>query len=334
MARLNVLLLMLALAWGLTACAPTVAQMIPTERPTITPTFTATATRTRAPSDVTPTATQTRPPLLSTSGPSPTALLGATSTPDVRVTPTPLRSVNAPRIEFFTSDVIAVAPGTDVRLFWSTRGADGATLYRLDPDGARNQLWNVPPDGNLTVSTRLSDRGTVDFLLTVGEGTDRTEQRLSLPLSCPVTWFFVPPPAECPDREALETRIIEQSFVRGRMVYIADRNEVYVLYNDGFEPAWVVFQNRYDPAIHEERLENFIPPAGRVQPIAELGFLWRGSDTVRSRLGLGTQEPFTYTGFVQTSRRGESITLYVTSADGNVLQLLPDGSSWQIITLP
>jgi len=317
-----------------TACAPAAQQIVPTARPTITPTPTATDTSTPSPRDVTPTASRTRAPATATGGPSATPLLGPTRTPNPLITPTRILSANAPRIEFFTSDVRAVAPGSDLTLFWSTRGVDNATIYRLDPAGARNQLWNVPPDGSLTVGTSLSDRGNIDFLLTVGEGIERTEQQLTLPLSCPVNWFFVPPPEDCPDTEPVETQIVEQQFVRGRMLYVQERAQVYALFNDGFEPAWVAFQNRYDPAIHEEILEDFPMPAGRVQPRAELGFVWRASDTVRSRLGLGTQEEFVFNGFVQTAQRGENTILYVTSSDGTVLQIEPDGTAWHIIPLP
>ncbi|MEO0563564.1 MAG: hypothetical protein AAF125_15760, partial [Chloroflexota bacterium] len=328
-----VLVLTLCAALVLSACAPTVQQILPTDRPTITPTPTATNTRTPSPRDVTPTATVTRPPATPTGGPSPTPLLGPTRTPDPRLSPTAVLSANAPRIEFFTSDVQAVAPGSAVTLFWSTRGVDGATVYRLDPTGARNQLWNVPPDGSLTVSTFAGDRGQIDFLITVGEGTERTEQQLTLPLSCPVSWFFVPPPADCPDTEPVETQIIEQPFVRGRMLFIAERDQVYALVNDGFDPAWIAFNNRYNPDVDPEILEGFPVPPGRVQPRAELGFVWRGSDAVRSRLGLGTQESFAYDGFLQTVQQGENSTLYVSSSDGTVLQIEPEGSSWSIISL-
>jgi len=44
-----------------------------------------------------------------------------------------------------------------------------------------------------------------------------------------------------------ETLIKEQTFERGRMVYIADENTVYVLFNDGGSPAWTEFENQYDP---------------------------------------------------------------------------------------
>lgn len=317
------------------ACAPAAQQILPTERPTVTPTATVTPSRTPGrEGDVTPTVTPTRPPASPTGGPSPTPLFGATSTPSNRVTATRVPNPNAPRIEFFTSDVRAVAPGTDVTLFWSTRGADGATIYRIDPTGARNQLWNVPPDGRLTVGTNEADRGTVDFLISVGEGIDRSEESLALPLSCPVTWFFVPPPEACPNDDPDETIIVEQPFVRGRMVYVAEQDQVYALFNDDFEPRWVAFQNRYNPEIHDERIEGFPVPQGRVQPVAILGFVWRNNEAVRSRLGLATEQEFSFDGFVQTAPIDDSESVYISGSDGTVLQMLPEGDSWEIITLP
>lgn len=330
------LLLLAVVVILLAGCEPAAQQLIPTQRPTATQTPTVTPTRTPGQRNVTPTSTLTRPPASPTGGPSPTPLLGATATPNTDITATPIRSANAPRIEFFTSDVQAVNPGNPVTLFWSTRGVDTATIYRLDPSGDRNQLWNVQPDGSLTVATGEGDRGTIDFLIRVGEGIGEAEQGLSIPLSCPVIWFFSPPPAECPDDEPLETLMIEQPFVRGRMVYIQALDRVYVLFNDEVDPAWLVFQNRYNPSIHEAFVEGFPEPPGQVQPVAILGFVWRNSDIVRSRLGLGTEQEFSFDGFVQTAPAPGSTedSLYISSSTGTVLQILPEGESWQIITLP
>ncbi len=240
---------------------------------------------------------------------------------------------NAPRIEFFTTDSIAVAPGSPVTLFWSTRGVEQAHIYRLNRNGERGQVWRVDPAGTQLISTNQRDRGQVDFLLVVGEGVQQTEQILSVPLACPIEWFFSPAPDACPDEEAEETFIIEQQFERGRMVYIEDENTVYALFNDGREPAWITFDNRYDPEVHPESEENFVPPAGFYQPIAILGFLWRGNDTVRNRLGLGTNAETRFEGFTQQATVNGD-TLYISSIGGTVLQLLAGGDVWQIITLP
>ena len=219
-----------------------------------------------------------------------------------------------------------MSPGSAVDLFWSSRRATNAIIYQLNRQGERIRLWNVAPDGTLAVQTRLSDRGQVDFLLVVTDGTFEDQQNLSIPLQCPVAWFFEPPPAECPDGEQVETFMIEQAFERGRMLYLADDNSVYVLFNDELTPRWAVFVNRYDPSIHPESDPTF----PFLQPVARLGFLWRGNDTVRNRLGLATETEIAFDGLFQTA----DDNLYVTSTNGTILQLLPNGNAWQIITLP
>jgi hypothetical protein len=209
-------------------------------------------------------------------------------------------------------------------------------IYRLDQNNERNQLWNVAPDGNLTVPTRRADRGQVSFVLSVGDGEQKTEQTLILPLTCPDTWFFQPAPESCPRGPSQPTTLVEQSFERGRMVYVQSLNQIYALFNDGLTPAWIAFENRYNPAVHPELDENFelsLPP-GAVQPKRALGFVWRGNDVVRNRLGLGIAEDAGYEGFIQPVGLDETENLYLNSADGTVLQLLPGGESWQIITPP
>lgn len=327
------LLLLVGLVAG---CGATVQQIIPTARPSATASFTPTITRTPDP-NATPTPLPTD--LLrgsATFGPSPTALFGPTSTA-IALLPTNTRVVNpnAPRIEFFRSDAVAVSPGDTVTLFWSTRGTSTATIYRIEANGTRGNLWNVPPDGSLPVPTRRSDRGAVRFLLTVGDGDLITEQLLDIPIACPDSWFFQPPPNECPAGPSIQTGLIEQAFERGRMLYIGERDRVYALFNDGREPGWVSFENRYDPNVDPELDENFeraLPP-GFVQPLRRLGFVWRGNDTVRNRLGLGLTAETVYDGFIQvvTNAEGQE-SLYLSSADGVVLQLLPRGEGWQIIS--
>ncbi len=315
------------------ACGAAAVPVIPTERPTDT--ATATPSRTRTPGvDSTPTPTSTLPPMTPTGGPSPTSLLGPTRASAVS-TATRAPNPNAPRIEFFTSDVLAVAPGDNLTLFWSTRNVTGATIYRVEADGARTQRWIVPPDGSLVVPTRRSDRDQVEFVLTVGDDGQQQEQAMILPMSCPDAWFFPSGPETCPQGPPIETRLVEQLFERGRMVYVDATSRVYALFNDGLEPAWVAFDNRYDPAVHPESEPSFVPPPGYVQPIRHLGFVWRGNDAVRNRLGLGIAPEASYDGFAQVAlAAGSAESVYLSSADASVLQLIPEGGAWQIITPP
>jgi hypothetical protein len=322
------------------ACGATAVQIIPTARPTATPTSTDAPTKTPA-RNVTPTVSPTPIPMTATGGPSPTPLFGAAST-QVASAPTQTGgsislNPNAPRIEFFTSDTTAAAPGTTVTLYWSTRGAREAVIYQM-VRGVRNRLWNVGPDGSLPVQTSRNDRGSVDFVLSVGKDAEYTEQTLSVPLACPDVWFFQPPPEACPTAPAQDAQLIEEPFERGRMLYVSTSNQIFALFNDTLSPAWLVLDNKFDLATGQESDPDFSPPPGYYQPLRRLGFVWRGNDTVRNRLGLATQPEASYNGFTQSTGSAAGTTntqtVYISSADGTVLQLLPQGDSWQIITPP
>ena len=332
MTRFRLAALYTLLACVIAACSATAQQVIPTELPTQTATYTPSPTNTPA-RNVTPTRPPTREPN-DPDSPSPTPLLGPTRTA-LPNAPTPTNrpfNPNAPRIEFFTSDVLSIEPGGEVTLFWSARGIDSAVIYRLDREGTRSQVWNVGPDGSLPVRTRSSDRGDLNFVLGVGEEELYSELGLTIPIRCPIEWFFIPAPEDCPAEEAEQTRITEQPFERGRMLYVENDNLVYVLFNDGQEPAWLVFDNRYDPEVHAESEANFVPPPGFFQPLRELGLLWRGNDTVRNRLGLGVQEVTDFLGFQQTATlSGERENLYVSSADNTVIHIVPGGDVWELI---
>jgi len=322
------LLGIIILSLAISACGATARQVIPTARPTATQTLTPTITTTPG-IGATPTVT----PRSVASGPTSTPLFGPTSTA-VAILSTVTRppNPNAPRIEFFTTNVQQVEPGGQVTLFWSVRGVRNAIIYRIDASGARGNLWNVPPDGNLPVTISRRDRGQATFLLSAGEGELETTQSLSIPLSCPDPWFFQPAPDACPAAPAEATTIVEEPFERGLMIYIQSRNRVYVLFNDGRAPAWLSFDNKYNPAVDKESEPSFIPPPDRFQPIKIIGFVWRGNDVVRNRLGLGTAAETQYDGFIQTVKNGDKEDIYVNSSDTSVLQLLPGGDAWQIIT--
>ncbi len=210
-------------------------------------------------------------------------------------------------------------------LFWSTRNARQVFIYQLDRNGERTRVWNDEPNGSLTIQTRESDRGQLDFLLIAGESGNEAQQTLSIPLICEIQWFFSPTPEACADREADEVFIIEQPFERGRMVYRADDNLLYALFNDGQEPAWAVFQNRYDASIHPENDPNY----PFLQPIARLGYLWRTNDRVRNRLGTPLEPEVAFDGFIQEAQE----SVYISSTNGTIIEILPGGLIWQIIRI-
>lgn len=311
-----------------TACQARSVPLIPTERPTATPTLTATASPTP---NVNATQTPRPRPTQDPNLPTPTPLLGASRTPStVFVTPTRSLNPNAPRIEFFTSDPLRVEPGKTVTLFWSARNTNQAVIYRLDEQGRRTEVFNVSADGSLPIATRQSERGELRFVLAVGANEAYSETLLVIPLQCPTTWFFSPAPSDCATTAPIETTLIDQTFERGRMIYVQERNVIYVLFNDGQSPAWLSFENRYNPQIHAERDPN--APPDFIQPIRELGYLWRTTDTVRTRLGLGLADAITFVGFFQTSpARNQQQNIYISGADGKVINAVAGGSAWFVI---
>ncbi len=321
-------------------CVATTQQIIPTQRPTETPTSTATATP-RIIGNVATTAAPTFTRAAPEGGPTPTPLFGAgPAVIDLPVATIPrVLNPNAPRIEFFTTDTTSAAPGTDVRLYWSIRNVDRAVIYRINAAGQRTLTYNIPPDGTQTVRIGASERGNIDFQLVAGEGSQQVQQSISIPILCPIAWFFIPAPEACPSAEAAPTTITEQTFERGRMLHLADSNRIYVLFNDERSPAWIDFPNLFDPTVHPMRDEGFeaaLAGTGNVQPVGKLGFVWRGNDTVRNRLGVGTVPEAVYEGFTQRAPTSPTSTgsdsLFVTSSTGTVIQLLPGGESWQILT--
>jgi len=323
--------LLLALATLAAGCQATAVAIIPTSLPTQTETFTPSPTRTPS-ANITPTPFPTRAPQQGQGAPTP--LLGAgrpTPLPDAPTATRPFNP-NAARIEFFTSDPLAVQPGGQVTLFWSVRGTSSAIIYRLDEQGRRSQVYNVATDGNLPIVTRSSERGQITFVLVAGEGDTAVEQSLVVPLQCPLGWFFNPAPEECPLNAAEEQDIIDQTFERGRMLFPRDRGIIYVLFNDGRSPAWLAVEDRYNPAIHAERDEN--APPTFIQPLRELGLVWRSDDTIRNRLGLGLAEALSFSGFVQEAPSANRLSVYISGAEGEVLHLLPGGDQWLIIRPP
>ncbi|MGJ3239254.1 MAG: hypothetical protein ACFE0Q_11155 [Anaerolineae bacterium] len=325
-------LMILLIAVG---CMPLAEPVIPTDPPTITPTVTRDAQQARVTTDPIPTIAPLQV-AQDPDAPTATSLFGATRTPLPDDFPTATRpfNPNAPRIDFFTSDPLTVAPGSTVTLFWATRNVDSAVIYRIDSNGVRSQVYNVVPDGNLEITTNRAERGDLRYALVAGDGVDFIEQVLVVPLECPDEWFFEPAPADCAATAATPSRIIDMQMERGRMIYIEETNAVYAFFNDGRAdaPGWLRFDNRYDPEIHPARDEN--APPEWIQPVNELGFVWRGDADVRNRLGLGLSDAVSFEGFVQTSGTGNSQRTYISASTGVVLQIEAGEDAWQIIGAP
>ncbi len=234
-------------------------------------------------------------------------------------------------IEYFATDVESAVPGEVITLRWSVTGAGRAYIYRVEPDGSRQRYWVVNADGALSVRVRVTDREFARFVLVAGEGDDRVERPLNIPLTCPAEWFFSPAPDVCPAGPSETTISTEQLFQHGRMIWLEATGLIYALYADGNMPAWETFRDEYVPGQTPEQDEGIIPPPGMFQPVRGFGLVWRDNEDVRDRLGWAVEPEITFEGAVQSASE-PTPTLYMRAADGAILVLEPNGAAW--LTLP
>lgn len=281
-----------------------------------------------------PTATDmpTRPPSTRTPGAPPAfPLVPTIPPPPETLTATAAPTFVAAAIEYFTTDSASVAPGENVTLFWRVNGADRARIYRVDEDGERLFRWDVMGTGQLTVGTRAADRDVARFLLTAQIGQTEVEQLLQIPLRCPDLWFFDPPPDACAAAPAQVTLQAEQTFERGRMVWVASLDRVYVIFEDGLRPGWAQYPDEFNEG-DPERDDSLVPPPGLEQPIRGFGLVWRSNPRVRERLGWALSPEVPYEGMVQSDAAEPSVaTLYLRTRDGGILALNAQTNEWDVL---
>ncbi len=323
----------------LTACGANADPILPTTRPTVTLTAVPSTTDTPpfipSPTDL-PTAIPL--PVTPTAGPSPTALIGSTSTRPAPPTATPtskLVQAGSLLIEYFTTDAAAVRPGDQLTLFWSVKGADRALIYRLNADGSHDFTWQVGSAGTLVVTTspKDKDKDVSRFSISIGDNMTRIEQTLSVPVKCATeSWFFEPAPDSCPADAPLNSPAASQVFERGQMIWLSSQSRIYVLFNDGKKPAWIAYTDEFKDG-QPERDNSLSPPPGLAQPIRGFGLVWRTKEKVRERLGWATGPETGYEGVFQSDDLAvPDNTIYLQGRDKVVFQLSSQGSAWKLLT--
>jgi hypothetical protein len=294
-----------------------------------------TQTRIAVVSSPTPAPLITVQPVTPSPGPSPTSPLAATPTPaPATLTATRVPTLAGVSIEYFTTDVESVKPGENVTLFWSVRGADAVKVYRVDADGERLWRWDVNKNGQITVSTRTGDRDVARFLLSAEvAGAEAVQQPLLIPLLCPETWFFDPAPDACPAAPPQISIQAEQTFERGRMIWVETQDRIYVLFEDGNAPQWAQYPDNFNEG-DPERDEALIPPSGLLQPVRGFGLIWRSNPRVQERLGWASSTEVGFEGMLQSDSAEPSVaTLYMRSRAGDIVALNAFTSEWEALPL-
>jgi hypothetical protein len=219
-------------------------------------------------------------------------------------------------------------PGDAITLEWQSSGGEQATLYHLMHSGQLDGWWEVEPTGSMDYVIPAESRNWEGFMLFVLDEAEQVAQAtLQVPLRCPDTWFFSPPPDECPSSPPILTDGAEQHFEHGLMLWVGAENLICVLFDDELQPAWKPLMDKWDEG-QPELDPNIMPSVGLYQPVRGFGLVWREEPGVRDRLGWAVDQEVGYpTAIQRTSRYKYNIT-YVKALDGGVWELGPEGSEW------
>ncbi len=253
---------------------------------------------------------------------------------------TPTRPPSALAILSFTVSAEDLPPaGKRLTFRWRTTGATSATIWS-STQMRSPRSWAATPtnEGSLTVEVPLTfyrdPRMTLVARDTAG---NEVSASVDVPWACRYSYFFPTDSRACPAYEASATWAAEESFERGRMIWLQEvRTEsavypkvILVFYNDGrFEKhpdTWTEGEPESDPSI--------VPPAGLYQPIRGFGKLWRTNAAVRDRLGWATAPEQGFNTFWQM-QMAESIGIpfFVRRIDGRVIRAAGwdmGSGSWQ-----
>ncbi len=299
-----------------------------TRTPTLMPTIIIPPTITLAPTST--------PVPISAGGPTPTSPLHPTFTPaPATETATRLPTQIGLEIEYFITNTSDPATSETLTLFWRVKGADSARIFRLNAEDRRVQVWDVPAEGRLTISTRTEDTpaDVARFLIQAEVNDSVAEEILEIPLGCPFVWFFLPAPEGCPASAPTPTFQVEQRFEGGIMVWLEARDEILVMFNDGEIPAWMSVPDDFEAGL-PERDDSLSPPPDRLQPVRGFGLVWREEPDVRDRLGWATEPEIGYDGIIQVASGGtENEVTYLRLRDGGILTLEAGGENWAILPL-
>jgi hypothetical protein len=235
-----------------------------------------------------------------------------------------------PNILTFTANVSIADPGETITLHWETNHATTVTLYHL-LGGVFGSFWNVAPTGSMTYTISSSSRNYETFALYASGNNSYPDASasLTLPLSCPFTWFFAPAPDVCPQEAPLLSPSAEQQFEHGVMIWVGEEDLIYVLFDDtAYTDGWAAYEDAWqegdpvdDPAI--------VPPPGFYQPQRGFGLVWRDQPLVRDRLGWALAAEAAGNTAVQRTSYFKYNHIYLRALDDNVWHLFPEHNDWE-----
>ncbi|WP_420631724.1 hypothetical protein [Candidatus Leptofilum sp.] len=234
-----------------------------------------------------------------------------------------------PQILSFTATVPIADPGDTITLSWKTSNATTVTLYHLF-GGVLGTFWFVEPTGSMTYTISSGSRNSESFALYASsDDFPYMSASLTVPLTCPFAWFFTPAPDVCAQDAVLLSASAEQQFEHGVMIWVAEEDRIYVLFDDTmYTDGWNAYEDTWqdgdpidDPFI--------VPPPGFYQPQRGFGLVWREQPQVRERLGWALAFEVGGDTAVQRTSYFKYNHIYLKALDNNIWHLFPERSDWE-----
>ena len=146
--------------------------------------------------------------------------------------------------------------------------------------------------------------------------------------TCTTPWFFSGIQlSSCPMNPPLISPGSFLQFQNGAMLWVAQQDAIYVLFDSANPPRWQVFNDAFvDGMADTDPAFNTAPPY-TWQPRRGFGLLWRSQSSLRDRLGWAvTEAEIAYTPKVQLASDG---MIFISDMRGGVYSLSPDTSDWK-----
>jgi len=327
-----------------TPSPPIVAPVLlepPTETPSVTASATGTPTATASPTEPhTPTATAT---LTETPTEVPSAIASATETPSPTATETPTASPTptATLTETPTATQIPVPSPTpadaEVKVTIAMGGLSVGKQAEVDPSVTTPLNLRTGPGTNYAITGQVPSGTSLTLL--AGPQTTSSYVWWQVRLPDGQTGWLVEAIGNLPALRVrpeayieghaqplalVPVQVAEQTFERGRMFWLADKDIILVLVNDG---RWMEFPNTWrEGELIEDR--TLRPPAGRQQPILGFGKLWRNNNSVRDALGWAVRAETSY--FAPYAENSGSAVRIIVAHDQEGLVLYTRSSAWTL----
>lgn len=231
-------------------------------------------------------------------------------------------------ISAIVADPPVVSSGGTVNLTWQGQGPVVSVRVGWVYNGQfMEAARNLPKIGTWQLTIPNDGRESVMLMVRVGDGGQEVAAQTMVKVSCGQAWFFAPAASGCP-LPPLMTTFQEQTFERGRIVYVPALAAHYILIDgqqaikvaDSYVPGMLMKDPGLEPAV----------PAGMLQPSGSLYYAWRASEEIRVALGWATTNVVEYTGMLQRAVDASGERVYFSAGTGGIYRTAA-GQAWSLV---